>query len=62
MCKHWNWDGGEQGYSHLTPGSDVSTECVKGHWGFDHDSQNEFRLKLLTASECADFELVELKP
>lgn len=32
MCEHWEFDGGEQGYSEMTPGYSASMGCRKGHW------------------------------
>lgn len=57
-CKHWYFDGGEQGYSELTPGSDMGIECLKGHWRIENGSHTgpSFRQTMERGLECKDFE------
>ena len=34
FCKNWDFNGGDPGYSELTPGYDASMRCAKRMW--DH--------------------------
>lgn len=61
-CKYWRFDGGEQGYSELTPGSDMYIQCEKGHWELhngDADTAQCFRDVVALAVDCPDFEQVD---
>ena len=64
FCKHWAFDGGEPGYSEMTPGMDASMNCLKGRWrttssrGFrlyELDSPEDFRAKIKQAEKCPDY-------
>lgn len=60
FCKHWRFDGGEVGYSELTPGWAASMNCAKSRYGRfrleDLGSESEFRSQILIAQRCPDFE------
>lgn len=69
FCRHWQFSGGEPGYSELTPGVDASMDCAKGRWTqgrarrfrlSDLYSPEEFRAKIKIAATCADYD--EAKP
>jgi hypothetical protein len=63
FCKHWDFYGGSQGYSEMTPGSDASMSCSKGHWErwCLHDTgESDFRRIILTAQTCPDY--TQVKP
>lgn len=66
FCEYWHFDGGSPGYSELTPGTDASMDCAKGHWKqrgrrslwFDMTQVNgpeDFRALILKAATCADY-------
>lgn len=60
MCEHWDFDGGEPGYSELTPGYDASMDCRKGHWGkrfriYDISGPEGFRKQISMAETCPDY-------
>ena len=60
ICEHWQFSGGEPGYSEMTPGSDATMGCAKGHWGrkfrlWDLYGTADFRAKIKIANNCADF-------
>lgn len=60
-CKYWLVMESTPDYSEVTPGSDGSWECTKGHWYMCNleDSQKEARAKLLQARTCRDFTLAD---
>jgi hypothetical protein len=47
----------------MTPGYEASIKCLKGKWAINlHEDTNEsYRLKLLSAEGCDAFEAYELK-
>jgi hypothetical protein len=67
-CWHWYFDGGSEGYSDLTPGTDGEVGCNKGLWPgrrrrfgqmgmlrfYDLD-QDMFREYLAKAETCPQF-------
>jgi len=59
FCDHWQFDGGSPGYSDLTPGSDASMDCAKGHYGrrftLHYIGPEDFRKQIAIAAECADY-------
>jgi hypothetical protein len=66
FCQHWDWDGGSQGYSEMTPGTDASMDCRKGHYKplhkyswrldlLDLHGPDEFRAVILKAETCPDY-------
>ncbi len=57
-CKHWYFDSGSPGYSEYTPGSAVSTGCLKNYWVFKpyDDTEEDFRKKMQKANTCKDYE------
>ena len=61
LCKSMEFDGGEPHYSEYTPGSNWSSCCVKDHWEMSGTalSNEEYRLNLMMAEGCPDFEMVE---
>lgn len=62
ICEHWEFSGGERGYSRQTPGENWSSQCAAGRWeaeGYDED-RDSYRLKLLTAGTCPEYVLVKL--
>jgi hypothetical protein len=63
LCKHLKFLTGEASYSEYTPGYDAEMSCGKGHWEFDfmYNSENEYRLTLLSAVMCEDFEETEVE-
>ena len=67
-CWRWVFDGGERGYSELTPGSDGFVGCSLGHWqrtkrsyyedhywSFYELDRDGFREFLNQAETCQDF-------
>jgi hypothetical protein len=61
-CTHWSFYSGSPCYSAATPGDDWGSSCAKSHWkasGYD-ETEETYRLKLLTAQQCADYERVKL--
>lgn len=62
FCKHWNFYGGSQGYSEMTPGSDASMSCRKNHWDRDvlwDIGEDGFRKTILMAQTCQDYKQVK---
>ena len=63
FCEHWEFDGGEQGYSEMTPGTNASMGCKKEHWDgkrmVDIWSEVDFRKIILTAKDCKDYEIAD---
>lgn len=66
VCKHFYFDGGQPRWSDLTPGTDASFGCQKGHrfrgqedsapTAEDVGSEHGLRLLNSTAEDCADFD------
>lgn len=61
FCKHWQFSGGSPGYSEMTPGTDASMDCNKGHYGRSFTLQDlygeeDFRAKIKLAEACPDYE------
>lgn len=56
-CVYCHVQSSDPGYSEMTPGSDFSMDCYKGHWAFEGDSEDNesLRRKLLTSLNCKDF-------
>ena len=48
---------GDPGYSDLTPGTETSMECLKGHWSLEpfDDGRMDVRAKIKRAIRCEDF-------
>ena len=60
FCKHFYFDGGEHGYSEMTPGSAMCLSCNKSHWDLDiGDNYGDYVRAMLTAATCSNFELVD---
>lgn len=60
FCRHWEFSGGERGYSEVTPGADATMGCARGHWGNrfyvdDLYGPDEFRAKIKLAETCEDY-------
>lgn len=60
FCKHWSFYGGSPGYSEMTPGSDASMDCTKGHYGrgfdlMDISGEEGFRALIKKAETCKDY-------
>lgn len=57
-CRHVQFFQGSPDYSEYTPGSDFQLYCGKQYWEFDshRDELSDFRTKLRSAEQCADFE------
>lgn len=57
-CVHWSWDSGSDAYSDMTPGTDWSSDCGKGHWAMVGAgvSEQQFRDNMRTARRCADYQ------
>ena len=65
LCKHFDFDGGSQGYSELTPGDSGYMTCGENVWpdGMEGLTTGEYRERMLTAVNCELFELADdLKP
>ena len=71
FCENWSFSGGSPGYSEMTPGSDASMNCEKGHWKqkgrrsswFDLTNvygPDDFRALILKAETCPDYKPVSL--
>lgn len=56
-CEFWKWYTADPGYSSLTPGSDASMYCGKGHWMLDmwSDERSTVRSNIKAAETCPDF-------
>ena len=56
-CIHWRWHSGQGGYSDLTPGTDWSSHCSRGHWEMEGDgvSDDQFRDNMRWARRCSDY-------
>jgi len=57
-CEHWEFYGGERGYSSLTPGSDTRIDCAKGKWklvNLEGGNEHSFRSAIATAKNCKAF-------
>ena len=64
FCKHWLFSGGSQGYSEMTPGSNASMDCLKGHFTSDEQylfimGADEYRKTILKAETCKDYKQVK---
>lgn len=64
FCRNWSFDGGSPGYSEMTPGTDASMGCNKGHYGRNFHLQDlsgeaGFRTIILKAQTCKDYEQVK---
>lgn len=64
FCEHWQFDGGSAGYSELTPGTEASMNCGKGHYGrgftlVDMGGEDAFRAQILIARSCKDYKQVK---
>jgi hypothetical protein len=60
FCEHWEFSGGVQGYSEMTPGSDASMDCKKGKFGArfrlsDLYGEEDFRSLILKAEACQSY-------
>ena len=55
-CKWCDFYGGSQGYSELTPGSEMRFSCDKSHWDAFEGSKDELLSCLLIAETCDDYE------
>ena len=60
FCDHWRFSGGSPGYSELTPGTDASMDCAKGHypgWSTlqDLSGPEQFREVISMAQTCSDY-------
>ena len=65
FCKHWYFSGGERGYSEMTPGTDASMTCLKGHYDKKdirllEMTTEDFRAAIEIAITCKDY--LEAKP
>lgn len=61
FCKHFYFNPGELAYSDVTPGSNMSIGCGKGHWNEDSFYHEEsYRACQLKAQTCKDFNQIEL--
>lgn len=66
FCEHWAFQGGDSGYSELTPGWNASMECNKGYWKkgkkfitiLHIGSAEEFRKLITQAETCPDYKQV----
>lgn len=61
-CGNWWFDGGSPTYSELTIGEEWSSFCEKKHWEVKKPTSIErkaYAKMLLTARNCADFELAD---
>ena len=56
QCKHCYFDGGEQGYSELTPGSPMVFRCKKDEWTAKESDKRELVSYLNMAATCTSFE------
>lgn len=55
-CKHLDLNPGEPGYSGWTPGSNMSFECLKGHWLLRvGDPAEDMRRGLEHGLTCSDY-------
>lgn len=64
FCKHWDFNGGEPGYSEMTPGIDTSMGCRKGKYGRrfrldDIYSERGFREHIKQAESCDSYEVAK---
>jgi hypothetical protein len=57
MCKHFNIETADPGWSEYTPGRDWSMTCSKNKWEFDSimDGVEQFSKVLNTANDCDEF-------
>jgi hypothetical protein len=57
LCKHFHFDGGERGYSDMTPGTRWSSRCRLNHWEMSgcEVTTEEYRTNMLSANYCDDF-------
>ena len=60
FCKHWEFEEGQQGFSEMTPGSNASMGCDKGHFGedfciYDIQGSSGFREIIIKAETCPDY-------
>jgi uncharacterized Fe-S radical SAM superfamily protein PflX len=60
FCQNWYFSGGEPGYSEMTPGSNASMGCTKGHYGrwfklSTLDGEDAFRSIIQKAETCPDY-------
>ena len=62
-CKHFYFESGHEGYSDMTPGYESTIKCLKGKWAinFCEDTNESYRLKLLSAEGCDAFDAYEPK-
>ena len=57
LCKHFYFEPEEPGYSELTPGCEMKIGCYKEYWQFNpQDEEQVYRIKMLTARSCKDYE------
>lgn len=57
-CQHCFLDGGDQGYSEMTPPTPMSWYCTKGWWEMNRNDldTDDVRRKIFVAQKCPDFE------
>ena len=63
LCKHFDFNSGEEDYSDLTPGEAWSASCLRGHFVMvgRKVTSDEYCLNLLKAETCPDLRVnVEL--
>lgn len=62
FCVYLYFDPGTQGYSDMTPGSQMCIECTRSHWidiGYN-DTEESFRQKILLARICKEFSRIDM--
>jgi hypothetical protein len=59
-CRHFYFNGGERGYSSMTPGSDMQAYCAKQHWDAFEETAERFFEDNLRARTCPDYEVSDL--
>jgi len=57
-CQHCLLDGGDAGYSEMTPATQMSWYCTKGWWEMDRVTLDTgvVRSTIFVAQKCPDFE------
>lgn len=62
-CKYFDLNTGSPGCSEWTPGTDMSFECLKGHWSLRvGDPAEDMRRGLEHGLTCPDYHAEEAKP
>ncbi len=55
FCEHFYFSAGYERLSELTAGKDTEIYCSKGYWDAMDNSESMYRLNMLSARTCKDY-------